>query len=186
MKEGQYTEEEILDNNEHSPLFDEFLQIIGDKVRLKGDLLSGEQRHSWWFRSTRSTRLTRLTRFTRSRDAITSPSILLSGCICSHSSHFASFDFKEIVIQLIAPVEWTHHSIELVCVSRYDWFFLSPFPSPFPARAPVGLKIFNIILAWKFDFLFIRINRRRLSAVETERVCPFADIDSNNDCCRIR
>ena len=36
VKEGQYTEEEILDNNEHSPLFDEFLQIIGDKVRLKG------------------------------------------------------------------------------------------------------------------------------------------------------
>jgi hypothetical protein len=36
VKDGQYTEEEILDNNEHSPLFDEFLQIIGDKVRLKG------------------------------------------------------------------------------------------------------------------------------------------------------
>lgn len=36
VKEGQYTEEEILDNNEHSPLFDEFLSIIGDKVRLKG------------------------------------------------------------------------------------------------------------------------------------------------------
>ena len=36
VKEGQYLEEEILDNNEHSPLFDEFLQILGDKVRLKG------------------------------------------------------------------------------------------------------------------------------------------------------
>ena len=33
VKEGQYSEEEILDNNEHSPLFDEFLQIIGDKVK---------------------------------------------------------------------------------------------------------------------------------------------------------
>lgn len=39
VKDGQYTEEEILDNNEHSPLFDEFLQIIGDKVRLKGRYL---------------------------------------------------------------------------------------------------------------------------------------------------
>ena len=37
VKEGQYTEEEILDNNEHSVLFDEFLQLIGDKVRLKGN-----------------------------------------------------------------------------------------------------------------------------------------------------
>ncbi|KZS14586.1 Rap1 GTPase-activating protein [Daphnia magna] len=36
VKDGQFSEEEILDNNEHSPLFDEFLQIIGDKVRLKG------------------------------------------------------------------------------------------------------------------------------------------------------
>jgi len=27
VKEGQYSEEEILVNNEHSPLFDEFLQI---------------------------------------------------------------------------------------------------------------------------------------------------------------
>ncbi|XP_065159412.1 uncharacterized protein rsh isoform X3 [Atheta coriaria] len=34
--EGQYTEEEILDNNANSPLFDEFLQVLGDKVRLKG------------------------------------------------------------------------------------------------------------------------------------------------------
>lgn len=36
VKEGQYTEEEILDNNENSPLFEEFLQILGDRVRLKG------------------------------------------------------------------------------------------------------------------------------------------------------
>ncbi|KAJ4431709.1 hypothetical protein ANN_20311 [Periplaneta americana] len=36
VKEGQYTEEEILDNNDNSPLFEEFLQILGDKVRLKG------------------------------------------------------------------------------------------------------------------------------------------------------
>ena len=37
VKEGQYTEEEILDNNENSPLFEEFLQILGDRVRLKGE-----------------------------------------------------------------------------------------------------------------------------------------------------
>ncbi|CAG0886584.1 unnamed protein product [Darwinula stevensoni] len=36
VKEGQYTEEEILDNNEHSPLFEEFLSVTGEKVRLKG------------------------------------------------------------------------------------------------------------------------------------------------------
>ncbi|XP_024085249.1 uncharacterized protein LOC106662692, partial [Cimex lectularius] len=36
VKEGQYTEEEILDNNENSPLFQEFLQILGEQVRLKG------------------------------------------------------------------------------------------------------------------------------------------------------
>ena len=36
VKEGQYTEEEILDNNENSPLFDDFLQILGEKIRLKG------------------------------------------------------------------------------------------------------------------------------------------------------
>lgn len=36
MKEGQYTEEQILDNNENSPLFEEFLQLLGDKVRLRG------------------------------------------------------------------------------------------------------------------------------------------------------
>jgi len=37
VKEGQYTEEEILDNNDNTPLFDEFLQILGDRVRLKGN-----------------------------------------------------------------------------------------------------------------------------------------------------
>lgn len=37
VKEGQYTEEEILDNNENSPLFEEFLQLLGDKVRLRGE-----------------------------------------------------------------------------------------------------------------------------------------------------
>lgn len=37
VREGQYTEEEILDNNDNSPLFDEFLQVLGDKVRLKGN-----------------------------------------------------------------------------------------------------------------------------------------------------
>nr|CAH7753983.1 unnamed protein product [Callosobruchus chinensis] len=36
VKEGQYTEEEILDNNDNSFLFEEFLQIMGEKVRLKG------------------------------------------------------------------------------------------------------------------------------------------------------
>uniref|UniRef100_A0A0C9R792 RAP1GAP_0 protein n=1 Tax=Fopius arisanus TaxID=64838 RepID=A0A0C9R792_9HYME len=36
VREGQYSEEEILDNNDSSPLFEEFLQILGDKVRLKG------------------------------------------------------------------------------------------------------------------------------------------------------
>ena len=36
VKENQYTEEDILDNNEASPLFEEFLQILGEKVRLKG------------------------------------------------------------------------------------------------------------------------------------------------------
>ncbi|KAG7188330.1 hypothetical protein KM043_007988 [Ampulex compressa] len=36
VQEGQYTEEEILDNNDNSPLFEEFLQILGDKIRLKG------------------------------------------------------------------------------------------------------------------------------------------------------
>ena len=36
VKENQYTEEDILDNNEASPLFEEFLQILGEKVKLKG------------------------------------------------------------------------------------------------------------------------------------------------------
>lgn len=36
VREEQCTEEEILDNNENSPLFEEFLQILGDRVRLKG------------------------------------------------------------------------------------------------------------------------------------------------------
>ena len=40
VKEGQYTEEEILENNENSRLFDEFLSVLGDKVRLKGKLES--------------------------------------------------------------------------------------------------------------------------------------------------
>lgn len=36
VKENQFTEEQILDNNDNSPLFDEFLQVLGDKVRLRG------------------------------------------------------------------------------------------------------------------------------------------------------
>lgn len=36
VKEEQYTEEQILDNNENSPLFDEFLTLLGDRVRLRG------------------------------------------------------------------------------------------------------------------------------------------------------
>uniref|UniRef100_T1HRR2 Rap-GAP domain-containing protein n=1 Tax=Rhodnius prolixus TaxID=13249 RepID=T1HRR2_RHOPR len=36
VKEGQYSEEEILDNNDNSMLFQEFLQILGEQVRLKG------------------------------------------------------------------------------------------------------------------------------------------------------
>ncbi|XP_050477240.1 uncharacterized protein LOC126867115 isoform X4 [Bombus huntii] len=36
VQEDQRTEEEILDNHQNSPLFDEFLQILGDKIRLKG------------------------------------------------------------------------------------------------------------------------------------------------------
>ncbi|XP_065212300.1 uncharacterized protein rsh isoform X2 [Planococcus citri] len=36
VKEGQYNEEEILDNNENSYLFNEFLSILGDTVSLKG------------------------------------------------------------------------------------------------------------------------------------------------------
>lgn len=34
--QGQFTEENILDNNENSPMFEEFLQLLGDKVRLRG------------------------------------------------------------------------------------------------------------------------------------------------------
>ncbi|XP_037039105.1 uncharacterized protein LOC119076446 isoform X4 [Bradysia coprophila] len=36
VKENQFTEEQILDNNDNSPLFDEFLQLLGDKCRLRG------------------------------------------------------------------------------------------------------------------------------------------------------
>ncbi|XP_046430449.1 uncharacterized protein rsh isoform X1 [Neodiprion pinetum] len=36
VQEEQYSEEEILDNNDNSLSFEEFLQILGDKVRLKG------------------------------------------------------------------------------------------------------------------------------------------------------
>ncbi|GAB6028378.1 hypothetical protein CHUAL_002545 [Chamberlinius hualienensis] len=36
VKEGQTSEEEILDNNEHSELFEEFILLLGDRVRLKG------------------------------------------------------------------------------------------------------------------------------------------------------
>lgn len=42
VKEGQYSEEEILDNNDNTPLFDEFLQILGDRVRLKGERAHNE------------------------------------------------------------------------------------------------------------------------------------------------
>ncbi|CAK9801968.1 Rap1 GTPase-activating protein 1 [Anthophora quadrimaculata] len=35
VQENQCTEEEILDNHKNSPLFDEFLQILGDKIRLR-------------------------------------------------------------------------------------------------------------------------------------------------------
>lgn len=38
VKEGQYSEEEILDNNDNSMLFQEFLQILGEQVRLKGNI----------------------------------------------------------------------------------------------------------------------------------------------------
>lgn len=42
VREEQFTEEEILDNNDTSPLFEEFLQILGDKVRLKGKKTKGK------------------------------------------------------------------------------------------------------------------------------------------------
>ena len=36
VREGQYSEEEILSNNRESDHFTEFLSILGEKVRLKG------------------------------------------------------------------------------------------------------------------------------------------------------
>ena len=39
VAENQYTEEEILGNTEHTPQFSEFLSLLGDKVRLKGELV---------------------------------------------------------------------------------------------------------------------------------------------------
>jgi hypothetical protein len=36
VKEGQYTEEEILDNNENSKAFENFLLILGETVHLRG------------------------------------------------------------------------------------------------------------------------------------------------------
>ncbi|GBL74425.1 Signal-induced proliferation-associated 1-like protein 1 [Araneus ventricosus] len=36
VREGQQTEEQILDNQSHTPLFDEFLSVLGDRIRLKG------------------------------------------------------------------------------------------------------------------------------------------------------
>lgn len=36
VKEDQFSEEQILDNNENSILFDEFLTLLGDRVRLRG------------------------------------------------------------------------------------------------------------------------------------------------------
>ncbi|XP_071043931.1 uncharacterized protein [Parasteatoda tepidariorum] len=36
VKEGQSTEEQILDNHENTELFDDFLTILGDRIRLKG------------------------------------------------------------------------------------------------------------------------------------------------------
>lgn len=36
VKEGQTLEEQILDNSDHSALFEDFLLLLGDKVRLKG------------------------------------------------------------------------------------------------------------------------------------------------------
>ena len=40
VSENQYTEEQILGNTEHTPQFSEFLTLLGDKVRLKGKLVS--------------------------------------------------------------------------------------------------------------------------------------------------
>ncbi|GFU50764.1 rap1 GTPase-activating protein 1 [Nephila pilipes] len=36
VREGQSTEEQILDNQTHTPFFDEFLSVLGDRIRLKG------------------------------------------------------------------------------------------------------------------------------------------------------
>ena len=36
MKEDQTTETQLFDNQEHSKAFDDFLDLIGDRVRLKG------------------------------------------------------------------------------------------------------------------------------------------------------
>lgn len=35
MKKGQVTEEEIFSNQEHSEAFDEFLNLLGNRVQLK-------------------------------------------------------------------------------------------------------------------------------------------------------
>lgn len=48
VREEQFTEEEILDNNDTSPLFEEFLQILGDKVRLKGKKTKGKCDARMW------------------------------------------------------------------------------------------------------------------------------------------
>ncbi|KAG8186607.1 hypothetical protein JTE90_019929 [Oedothorax gibbosus] len=36
IKEGQSSEEQILNNVSHTPLFDEFLSVLGERIRLKG------------------------------------------------------------------------------------------------------------------------------------------------------
>ncbi|CAN7982554.1 unnamed protein product [Ixodes hexagonus] len=36
VKEGQSTEEQILNNRTHSALFEEFLGVLGERVRLRG------------------------------------------------------------------------------------------------------------------------------------------------------
>jgi hypothetical protein len=38
VREGQYSEEDILSNNRESEHFTQFLSILGEKVRLKGKL----------------------------------------------------------------------------------------------------------------------------------------------------
>lgn len=37
MKEGQSSEEEIFDNNGDSPQFEEFVDLLGDRIKLRGD-----------------------------------------------------------------------------------------------------------------------------------------------------